>query len=303
MKINFFDIGWFSRKDGPGLRTVLYLQGCNLRCPWCHSPHSRESVSPLLFNPVRCQNCGRCAEVCKQDVHHIVNGTHTVLRDKCIKCGCCVDTCPVSARSSNTGALVLATEDMEVMEIFENYLRPQLEATGRSGGITISGGEALLQKEAVRELLKLCKITGHHTAIETSLCVPLENLKYVSRFVDCWLIGMRSLYLPGSTPQMDTMLRQNIAYLSELDSEVIVRYPAIKGYTQSEEQMSRVAEYMRLGNFNHIEIIPCNSNMSHYYSLSGIAPEINVEEVYMNETEINSIYSFFNSQFYTDLVD
>jgi hypothetical protein len=67
--------------------------------------------------------------------------------------------------------------------------------------------------------------------------------------------------------------------------------------------MSRVAEYMRLGNFNHIEIIPCNSNMSHYYSLSGIAPEINVEDVYMNGTEINSIYSFFNSQFYTDLVD
>jgi glycyl-radical enzyme activating protein len=295
MRINFFNIAWFSKTDGPGLRTVLFLQGCNLRCPWCHSPHSREIEAPLLFNPVRCINCQKCLEVCNRNVHFIVDGVHIVKRDNCLKCGDCVEACPTSVKDSNTGALILPTQSMDTGGLFD-LLLPQLNVLKYSGGLTISGGEALLQKEAVLEILKYCKSEGIHTAIETSLCLPVENFQFVSKYVDCWLIGIRGAYLQYRSAYMEDEILENINYLSHLDSEVIVRFPAIKGYTQSEAQLSKLVKYMQFGGFNNIEVMPCNENMLHYYTLSGITPEICVEEALTDKVEISLIVSFFKSK-------
>ncbi|HEX2926128.1 MAG TPA: glycyl-radical enzyme activating protein [Ruminiclostridium sp.] len=295
MKVKYFDIEWLSETDGPGNRTVLFLQGCNLRCPWCHSPHSREVESPILFNGVRCVNCHNCMEVCTQNVHSVRNGIHMVQRDNCIRCGRCIEACPASRPDTNSGALSLPTRSIEVSELF-SLLHPQLEVLKNSGGLTLSGGEALLQKEAIMEILKLCKSHGIHTAVETSLTLPEDYYSSVSGYVDCWLIGLRGIYLNNISDHVKNITMDNVRYFSRLDTEAVVRFPAIKGFTVSEIQLSRLAEAMSVGAFNNIEILPCNKNMGHYYRLSGIAAEINIEEAFPDEKEVNDIASFFKAR-------
>lgn len=295
MRIKYFDIGWLSRTDGPGNRTVLFLQECNLRCPWCHSPHSREVESPILFNEVRCINCHNCMEICIQNVHSFRNGIHMVQRKNCIKCGRCIEACPTSRLDTNSGALFLPTRSMEVSDMF-SLLHPQLEVLKTSGGLTVSGGEALLQKEAVMEILKLCKSRNIHTAVETSLTLPEEYYDSVSEYVDCWLIGLRGAYLNNISDKIKSITMNNVRYFSRLDSEVVVRFPVIKNYTMSEIQLSRIAETMCIGAFNNIEILPCNKSMEHYYKLSGITSEIKAEDAFPDAYEIKCIVSFFKAK-------
>lgn len=295
MKVSYFDVEWLSTKDGPGNRTVLFLQGCNLRCQWCHSPHSREKESPILFNEIRCIDCRNCMEACNQRVHSFRNGIHIIQRENCIKCGKCIEACPTSRSETNSGALFLPTRKIEAADLF-SLLRPQLEVLKNSGGLTISGGEALLQKEAVKEILKLCKSQGIHTAVETSLLLTEEHFRSVSRYVDCWLVGVRGAYLNNRDDNMENITLNNLRYLSNLNAEVIVRFPAIKGHTLSDAKISGLADMMRIGRFNNIEILPCNKNMMHYYRLSGIAPEINTEEAFPDEEAINNTFLFFKAK-------
>ena len=163
--IRLFNIGWHTKEDGPGNRVVLYLQGCHLRCPWCHSPHSWDMKSaPLLFQAKKCTLCGQCVKACPQGVHHIAHGQHLIDRSKCTKCGKCITVCPNSIENSMDGALSLPTTEISVKELYTK-IKPQLDMFKRNGGITLSGGEALLQKEEVRELLLLCKRDGISTCV------------------------------------------------------------------------------------------------------------------------------------------
>ena len=151
MKINYFNVSWISNNDGPGKRVVLFLQKCHLDCAWCHSPHSRGESSPLLFFPNLCLKCGACVEACPSHVHSIKNNVHFIDRDKCILCGNCIKACPSS--NQENGVLILPTKSTDVTTLYKK-LRPQLLLFKDIGGITISGGEPLLQLEAVKKLLK-----------------------------------------------------------------------------------------------------------------------------------------------------
>lgn len=298
MEVNYFDIAWFSKTDGPGNRVVLYLQSCNLTCPWCHSPHSWGKESPILYNPNRCLKCYRCLDVCEKGVHSIKNGEHVLDRDKCIKCGKCIEGCPTSKYDSTSGALALPTRCADSLEVF-NLLLPQLDVVKHHGGLTLSGGEALLQKEAVLEILKYAKSKNIHTAVETSLTLPTEIYKSVGDFVDCWLIGMRDIYLSDENKNEYSLLLENVKLIASLDKEVIVRYPIIKGITDSSIQQQEIMKFMGHREFKYIEILPCNKNMEHYYFLSGIEPRLNVDKVLPSEEELNSIAYAFSSQDFT----
>ncbi len=292
IKIRYFDIAWLSKVDGPGKRVVLFLQGCHLKCPWCHSPHSWEFQSPILFNETRCISCYKCVEICDNNAHIIADGVHKIQRSNCIKCGKCIEACPASRIGLNSGALSLPTQDEDASTVFK-LLLPQLEVVKDCGGITLSGGEALLQKEEVLKILRDCKSHGIHTAIESSLTLPTEVYSYVSNFVDCWLIGIRDISFQDSDKNTDELMLKNIKYISSLDKEVIVRFPVIKGSTESKNQLERLVSFMNIGKFKKIEILPCNQDMEHYYKLCGIEPLLQVEQITPSNTEIKSIADFF----------
>jgi len=276
LTIRYFDIAWLSHCDGPGHRVVLFLQGCHLRCPWCHSPHSHASEAPLLFFPARCLRCGRCEQVCPQSVHRINAEGHDLRRENCIRCGKCVDACPISNRGRTSGALALPTKKITIAALWD-LLYPQIDMLRSIGGITVSGGEALLQLQALMQLLRLCKDAGIHTAVETSGTLPTQYLAEVVELVDCWLFGLRPtpFYVPPNTD----LIEDNLAFLAKAGSRVIVRMPVIAGITDLPESLERIALDMQANQLTEIQLLPFHRGTAHYYDAAGIPCPVGCEAI------------------------
>ncbi len=260
-KVRYFDIAWLSKLDGPGARLVVFFQGCNLKCKWCHSPHSWGTYSKVLLDRHYCKLCGICETICKQGVHKLEQGKHILNIENCTSCGKCVEACTESSSYSRRGALILPTEEIEVSELF-HFIYPQLKIFKKSGGITLSGGEALFQYKAAKELLQLCKKSEIHTAIESSGFLPVKNYKYVSEFVDYWLIGIRGV--DEASPQI-SQIYKTLQFLSSLKKDILVRFPVVSGYTDSKKQLETTKKLMKHFSLPRIQLLPYNRNTSHYY--------------------------------------
>lgn len=263
--VRYFDIDWLSRRDGPGPRVVIFLQGCALSCPWCHSPHSRFERSPVLFFENRCLACGRCAAVCPEGGPR----ERTVDSSRCRRCGACVAACPVSRPDGTGGALLLPTRETTPEELFA-IVAPQLEIVRKTGGLTLSGGEALLQPEGAKRLLELARNSGFHTAVETSGLLPLERYEMIAGLVDCWLFGLRS-DTPGAGAKERFGLRgDNLRFLASLPARVIVRKPLVAGLTDTAEEIEATAELMAECGVAEIDLLPLNPHTPHYYRALGL---------------------------------
>ena len=151
MKLRVTEIQRFCMHDGPGVRTTVFLKGCPLRCAWCHNPETQKSIAELLFYQNKCIGCGECTISCPQGAHAIEK-QHVIDREKCILCAECAKGCP-------TGALEICGNKYTVEEIL-SIAEKDRAFYGKSGGVTLSGGEPFAQGEAVIELLKACKEKG-----------------------------------------------------------------------------------------------------------------------------------------------
>ena len=167
-----FDIKRSSTVDGPGVRTAVFLKGCNLDCFWCHNPESKRAEGERAFFEAKCIGCGSCEKVCE-------NG-----RTSCTVCGKCVDVCP-------TGAVKIYGKSYTPDEIFEIILRDAsyFELTG--GGVTFSGGECMLYPDFVVEIAKRCFAHGISVAIDTAGCVPFSSFEKVLPFADIFLYDIK----------------------------------------------------------------------------------------------------------------
>ncbi len=152
------EIQRFCMHDGPGVRTVVFLKGCPLRCAWCHNPETRERQAEMLYDVGRCMNCGACPTVCAHKAQQMVDG-HIYDREACEVCGKCAEICP-------TGAMRPAAQSMTIQEILSNVLKDHA-FYGETGGITLSGGEPMSHPSGTLALLSACKSAGLNTAVET----------------------------------------------------------------------------------------------------------------------------------------
>lgn len=295
MDIAYWSIGWLTTKDGPGNRVIVYMQGCPVRCPWCHSPHSRHDISPLLFQKRLCHLCGKCEAACPNHVHEVTSKEHLIDREKCTHCGKCISACPHSHVTDSDSVLFLPTIRQDVTELFE-MLRPQLDIVRRSGGITLSGGEALLQDKAAVELLKLCRKHQIHTCVETSMMLSDYAYQEAAKYVDCWLLGFREVYLSQSLDS--EIVRRNCKrrvaiYRQASNPRLIARLPIIKGYTDREVLLCILRDILLENGVMELEILPCNPHMEHYYKLIGKEAEIDINHSIPDDTEIENIMAYF----------
>ncbi|NDV58722.1 glycyl-radical enzyme activating protein [Bacteroides sp. 519] len=294
--LRIYDIAEFSVHDGPGVRVVIYFQGCNARCEWCHSPHSQLNYAPLLFNPNVCIGCQRCVSACKNQCHVFIENKHIINRDKCIQCGSCVEQCPASVTGVKGSALHLPTVEVSVSSLFEQ-VSPYLQLGGKKGGITLSGGEALLQTDAAKQLLQLCKQNGYHTAVETSGLLSPEIYKNVLPLVDLWLFGMR--VVTGKDHKRHYKhIQKVLKLLTDENANILPRIPMVPGFFDRDDVLEDILELFKEFSLSSVCLNPWNPYYDAHYMQSGIPLQINPpsqEEIKACEDKISLVFTNFNT--------
>ncbi len=254
MKGIVFDIQHYCIHDGPGVRTNVFLKGCPLQCRWCQNPESQKLKPEIMHNFEKCTVCGRCGEVCESGaityaVDEKTGKPVTVTdRSKCTACGKCIEVCLNEARS-------MAGEEMTVEEAFDKVQQDKL-FFGKDGGITITGGEPLVQWEFTRELFRMCKEDGIHTCIETCGFADWEKVCEVMKYVDLVLYDVKHMDPQQHricTGHDNRRIMENLRRISqELDKNIIVRVPVIPGYNAT------VANMKAMGKFIQEEVPTCD---------------------------------------------
>ncbi|MDF1513177.1 MAG: glycyl-radical enzyme activating protein [Anaerolineae bacterium] len=231
----------FSIHDGPGIRTTVFLKGCNLRCFWCHNPETWNPKPELQLFLNKCIGCGECFKVCPNGCHEIVDGLRQFNRLRCTGCGTCTETCYAEA-------LVLAGEEMTVDQVMQEVLADKAFYETSNGGITLSGGEPALQVDFSYALLERSKMEGVHTAIETDANYSwktLERLLEVTDFVMTDIKHMDPDVHKAATGVTNTLIIENHKRLMATDKPVVFRTPVIPTINATAHDIGAIAAYVR----------------------------------------------------------
>ena len=263
----------FSTHDGPGIRTTVFLKGCTLRCKWCCNPETIAPKPELAFNLKQCigvSECGRCLPVCPERALHVLDsdGKVGVNWDLCSNCGQCVEACPSNALY-HYGRLKRVSEVLAEVEQDSGFYRES------GGGITLSGGECLMQPEFSAALLKEARARGLHTAIETAGNVPWRFMAQVLPYVDVMLHDYKLTepvahrHWAGSE---NARILENFqrAYVEFPAIEYIARIPLVPGVNDSEAHIDAVlAAIASYPNVTALELLPYHRFGGNKYDFLG----------------------------------
>jgi len=236
-----FDIKKFALHDGPGIRTTVFFKGCPLRCTWCHNPESFLAEPELSVSPEKCIGCGACIEACPQGAHKSADdGPPEYQRELCTQCGKCVEVC-------YSGALQMIGREMTVEEVMTELRKdaPFYQTSG--GGVTVSGGEPLLQSEFVTELLRQCKAEGFHTALDTCGQAPWEAIETVIEHVDLVLYDVKEVDTARHeqhTGAPNEQITDNLRRLGRCGVPIEIRIPIIQGMNDSLQYAESAGEFL-----------------------------------------------------------
>lgn len=240
-----------SMHDGPGIRSTVFLKGCNMNCQWCHNPETISFSEEMLFYPDKCIHCGLCAQGCF------------------------------------SGAKVLCGKRMTAKEVLEEVL---LDAAyyQNGGGITVSGGEPCCQPGFTKEILRLARLAGIHTAIETNLNVPFEVLAEVLSEADLLMCDCKIADEEKHrryTGVSNHRILQNLEQLSTLKIPVIIRTPVISAVNDTQEDIFQIVKLAaKLPNLLYYEMLP-------YHALGLSKGTVNHEKIKFETPSRNTLYA------------
>ena len=250
-----FDIEHGSFVDGPGIRTTVFFKGCNLKCAWCHNPESQSFKPQLLFYRDKCTGCGKCREVCPNQLEH------------CDLCGKCTIYCPVNARK-------LCGESWDVERLLGEILQDKEFFENTDGGVTFSGGECMLQPEFLGEILRKCKENGIHTAVDTAGNVPWSSFERILPDTDLFLYDVKCFddaRHRDCTGVGNRLILENLGKLLELGQNVLIRIPVIPGINDRVEEMEAIRAFLNShGKPVGVELLPYHRLGENKYAALGL---------------------------------
>lgn len=241
--------------DGPGLRTVMFLKGCPLRCKWCSTPESQHGYPEKGYMRDRCIGCGKCIASCPEGALSMQHGKAACDETRCKRCFQCVSVCP-------QGAFKLYGKPMTVKEVMCNLLKDEIFFFHSGGGVTLSGGEVLSQVDFAGEVLAQCRNYGIHTAIETSLYSPFEQASKLFPFLDLLMADIKHMdgqkhYIWTGVDNKIILKNILLADASPHPFEILVRIPLIPGVNDDDQNLQATAKFCeKLKKIRAIEILP-----------------------------------------------
>ena len=262
-----FDIQRFSLQDGPGLRTLVFLKGCPLRCAWCSNPESQRPDPQLLYDGDRCTLCLKCVPTCPSGaLTSAGEGSLSYDLTLCTMCGACVAACPNSARS-------ISGRVMSVEEVLASVLRDAPFYRRSGGGVTLSGGEPTYQPDFSMALLSDFKRHGLDTAIETCGHADTRTFMSVVEAADHVFFDVKHLDRARHielTGVPNELILDNLRALMHIHPDVTVRYPLVPGCNDRTDDLRSFAQYLlRLPRMPLVEFVPYHRYGEHKYRLLG----------------------------------
>lgn len=261
----YFDIQRFSTHDGDGIRSILFLKGCTLACPWCQNPESLSRRKSLLFDERLClTDCNRCTTVSggitRQDNAITIN-RKAIPQENLIALE---NICP-------SQALSVCGKPADSDELFEALMKDKPFYDQSGGGVTFSGGEPLLQPRLVEELTQRLQHAGVSSAIETCMHVPWKNIEQVLPYTDCWLTDLKHTdedkfkkWTKGSL----ALVKDNFRRLAPVAKKLVVRVPVVPGFNDSREELQDILDFANsLENCHDVHLLPYHTLGINKYKL------------------------------------
>ncbi len=233
-----FNIQRYSIDDGPGIRTTVFFKGCPLSCLWCSNPESQSFAPELLHRNSLCKLCYRCVAACPVGAITVGANGIEIDRDVCTVCGDCVDACPHDA-------MRITGKEMTADEVFDVIKRDIDFYEDSGGGVTLSGGEVLLQPEFALELLKRFKEAGLHTCVDTAGQGDTEGLKRLFPYVDLFYFDLKHTdpkIHQAQAGRTNELILRNFKEVAASGVPFVVRVPVVPGFNDNSDAISDIVD-------------------------------------------------------------
>lgn len=255
MKGIVYNIQRMSTKDGPGIRTTVFLKGCPLHCPWCSNPESQSFKPQLLVFSNLCASCGACAQACPNGA--IVRKGDTFNRDRsvCKDCGACVAVCPTRSRE-------ISGKEMSVDEIMAIVDSDSLFYNNSGGGVTFGGGEPTAAGDFLHALLDASRSRGYHVTLDTCGFREPEKFAEVIPKVELFLFDSKHM---DSEKHRELTGVPNDWILTNLDNvlrsgrEARIRIPLMPNINDTEENIAQLADFLHPRGKHEVDVLPCHT--------------------------------------------